>query len=438
MSTFETAVYQNEYLAAGATEVDAIVRVTATGSGTDAVAADAVPTGAAEIVIVDTSGSMDHPRTKINEARTATIAAIDCLRDGVEFAVIQGAGLPAQVYPRDGGLAIAGEETREAARRAVQKIKAGGGTAMGRWLTAAADLFADSSAGLKHAILLTDGLNEGESERELEQALEHCIGRFQCDCRGVGADWEVAELRRIASALLGTVDLVREPEGLRAEFTAMMEQAMGKGLADVQLRVWTPRDAEVVFVKQVAPTIEDLTARRTTVSDQVGAYPTGAWGDESRDYHVRVRVPARALGEKMLAARVSLVVGDESLGESRIICVWTDDEAMSTRLDPEVAHATGQTDLADAIQQGFDALSHGDEGAATFLIGRAVKIAAKSGDTARIEALSRIVEIDDAESGTVRLKRDFDRIDAIELNAGSSKTFRLRDPDTLAPQDASP
>ena len=33
-------------------------------------------------------------------------------------------------------------------------------------------------------------------------------GKFQCDCRGVGVDWQVAEVRRIAQALLGTVDII--------------------------------------------------------------------------------------------------------------------------------------------------------------------------------------------------------------------------------------
>jgi hypothetical protein len=347
--------------------------------------------------------------------------------------VVAGNGRAQSVYPGDESLAIASPETRDAARRAINHLRAGGGTAMGQWLEYARSSFAQSSAELRHAILLTDGMNEGESPEQLDQALAKCAGVFQCDCRGVGADWEVAELRRIASTLLGTVDLVREPEGLRAEFTALMQQAMGKGIAEVQLRVWTPRDAEVVFVKQVAPTIEDLTARRTAMSEQIGAYPTGAWGEESRDYHVRVRVPARALGDKMLAARVSLVVGDDVLAEGKLLWVWTDDEAMSTRLDPEVAHATGQAELADAIQQGLDALAHGDDGGATFLIGRAVKIASKAGDTARIEALRRIVEIDDPASGTVRLKRDVDRRDVLAVDAGSSKTTRIRQPEDASP-----
>jgi len=59
----------------------------------------------------------------------------------------------------------------------------------------------------------------------------------------------------------------------------------------------------------------------------------------------------------MLAARISMAVGDEVLAEGKILCVWTADEAMSTRLDPEVAHATGQAELADVLQRGLDALT---------------------------------------------------------------------------------
>ena len=46
---------------------------------------------------------------------------------------------------------------------------------------------------------------------------------------------------------------------------AMMDAAMGKETGDVALRLWTPQGAEVAFVKQVAPAIEDLTARADAV-----------------------------------------------------------------------------------------------------------------------------------------------------------------------------
>ena len=55
----------------------------------------------------------------------------------------------------------------------------------------------------RHAILLTDGENHNESPEQLTQPIAAVTGRFQCDCRGVGVDWQVAEVRRIAQALLG-------------------------------------------------------------------------------------------------------------------------------------------------------------------------------------------------------------------------------------------
>ena len=103
MTEFAADTYQNEFLARGATHVDALVTVAASGAD-DVVAGPA----AAEIVIVDVSGSMKFPRTKIKAAIVATCAAIDCIRDGVRFAVIAGADDARQVYP------FAGLETASA------------------------------------------------------------------------------------------------------------------------------------------------------------------------------------------------------------------------------------------------------------------------------------------------------------------------------------
>src|SRR5262249_19197213 len=156
----------------------------------------------------------------------------------------------------------------------------------------------EGEAGVRHAILLTDGRDESEMPKDLEAALARAAGRFQCDCRGVGADWEVAELRRVANALLGSVGLVADPRRLGDDFEAMMRQAMGKSVADVELRVWTPQGAEVQFFKQVAPEILDLTSAGQRVNDLTVAYPGGAWGDESRDYHLAMRVTPGGLGDE--------------------------------------------------------------------------------------------------------------------------------------------
>jgi len=424
---FTVDIYQNEYLPEGGQDVSAVITVT---SG-ETVPAAAEEADGAEIIIIDCSGSMGSPRTKIAEARAATMAAVDVIRDGVAFAVIAGSTSARPVFPTDGTMAVADPASRRAAQQAVSRLRPGGGTAIGQWLRLAERMFSANPATLRHAILLTDGKNQHERPAQLDEAISLCEGEFSCDCRGVGTDWEVGELRRISSALLGTVDIVPDPAGLAADFAAMMQAAMGKQVADVALRVWTPQHASVRFMKQVAPAVADLTARRTQAGPQAGDYPTGAWAPgESRDYHLGVRVAAAGVGQEMLAARVSLVTGDPAapdvLGQGLVRAIWTDDEALSTRINAHIAHYTGQAELARAIQDGLEARKQGDEETATAKLGRAVALAEQSGNEDTAKLLARVVDVVDAATGTVRLKRQVDDADEMALDTRSTKTVRTR------------
>lgn len=425
---FAVEVYQNEYLSSGSTEVNAIITVTSSGAPTG----PATSGGAAEVIIIDCSGSMHVPRTKLTAAKQATAAAIDTLRDGVEFAVVAGTDEARLVYPYQHGLVVSSPTTRAEAKQAVAQLAANGGTAIGKWLALADSLFARSSAPMRHAILLTDGQNMHETPRQLAATLQQVTGHFVCDCRGVGTDWEVKELRTIADTLLGSVDIVAQPEDLEADFRAMATGAMDKAVADVSLRLWTPQGATVKFVKQVEPTLVDLTARRTDTTPREGDYPTGSWGSETRDYHVCVQVPAAATGEKMMAGRVSLVVPgtggnpDQVLGKGRILAVWTEDTALSTRINREVAHYTGQAELAAAIQEGLEARKAGDVETATAKLGRAVQLATETGHSDTAKLLAKVVDVEDARTGTVRLKRKVEAVDEMTLDTRSSKTMRVR------------
>ncbi|MEV6394773.1 VWA domain-containing protein [Streptomyces sp. NPDC051907] len=440
---FSVDVYQNEYLPEGGREVNAIVTVTSTGGGTSGgvplTGATAAPSsipgqapGAAVVIMVDCSGSMDYPPTKMRNARDATAAAVDTLRDGTAFAVIAGTHVAAEVYPGDGRLAVADATTRAQAKEALRRLSAGGGTAIGTWLKLADRLLSSSDVPIRHGILLTDGRNEHESPDDLRTALEACAGRFTCDARGVGTDWEVKEVTGIASALLGTADIVADPGGLAADFTRMMENAMGKEVADVALRLWTPVGVEIAFVKQVAPTVEELTGRRTEAGPRAGDYPTGSWGDESRDYHVCVKVPEAGIGQEMLAARVSLIVPAADGGTPQVLsqglvrAVWTDDMSASTSINPQVAHYTGQAELAQVIQQGLDARKAGDFDGATAKLGRAVQLAADSGNEDTAKLLSKVVDVVDAATGTVRLKAKVAEADEMTLETRSTKTVRVK------------
>ncbi|KPI18603.1 von Willebrand factor type A [Actinobacteria bacterium OK074] len=436
---FSVDVYQNEYLPEGGREVNAIVTVTATGGGTigSAVAAPHLfapgqGPSAAVVVMVDCSGSMDYPPAKMRGAREATAAAIDTLRDGTHFAVVGGTHVAKEVYPGGGRLAVADATTRDQAKQALRRLNAGGGTAIGTWLRLAERLLSSADVSIRHGILLTDGRNEHEKPEELRSALDDCAGRYTCDARGVGTDWEVKEVTAIASALLGTADIVADPAALSADFTQMMETAMGKEVADVALRLWTPVGTTIKFVKQVAPTVEDLTGRRTEAGPRAGDYPTGSWGDESRDYHVCVEVPVADLGREMLAARVSLVVPQpdgsvQNLGAQGLVrAVWTDDMVASTSINPQVAHYTGQAELARAIQQGLDLRKAGDFDGATARLGRAVQLASASGNADTAKLLAKVVDVVDEATGTVRLKARVADADEMTLETRSTKTVRVK------------
>jgi len=430
-SGFTVDVDQNQYLPEGGREISAIVTVTSAADAARLAGPGPEPEGSAEIIIIDCSGSMEHPRTKIAEARAATAAAVDMVRDGVLFSVIAGTNLAWPTFPADGSMARADAASRAAAKQAVAGLRAGGGTAIGQWLELARQTFAGYPATLRHAILLTDGKNQHESPEQLAAAIRECEGVFSCDCRGVGTDWEVNELRAISTALLGSVDIVPDPAGLAADFAAMMQSAMGKQVADVALRVWTPQHATVRFVKQVAPTVDDLTGRRTPAGPQAGDYPTGAWGpDESRDYHVGVEVTPAGVGQEMLAARVSLVAkspsGAEVLGQGLVRAIWTDDEALSTKINSRVAHYTGQAELAAVIQDGLEARKQGDEETATAKLGRAVALAHQSGNEETAKLLAKVVDVVDAETGTVRLRKQVEDADEMALDTRSTKTVRAR------------
>src|SRR6478609_8104760 len=425
MAEFSAEVFQNEFLSDGATDVHAIVTVTCSGAGT---AGGGAAGGVAEIIMVDTSGSMSG--RNMEAAKHAAQVAVDQILDGTWFAIVGGSHVANRAFPYPNArMAMVQMEpgARAEAKRAISMLTPGGGTAMSTWLRLADQLFATvPQATQRHAILLTDGKNESEPRANLSAAVRDVTGHFQCDARGVGSRWQVDELREIATALLGSVDLIADPSQIAADFEALMRASMARGVANADLRVWAPQGAQVLFVRQVAPTVEDLTPRRRDVNPLTGAYPTGAWGDESRDFHVAVRLAAKAVGAEQLAARVQLALGDEVVAQSLVKALWSDDDALTARINPEVAHYTGQTELAEAIQDGLAAKAAGDDATATAKLGRAVQLAAETGNDEATAKLKKVVDIEEPGTGKVRLKRSVDKLDEMALDTASTKTSRVR------------
>lgn len=416
---FRAETFQNEFLPAGSREVHAIMTVTA-GEGTAAAGGGERLFG----MICDVSGSMEGG--KIHAAKGALAKMVGMLPPECSFFIVAGADAAHLVCP----VVRADAVGKQQALSAIHGMRAFGGTRISNWMHLALDQFRQRPGGVKQALLLTDGQNDDGDKAPLESVLGECEGVFQCDCRGVGTDWQVEQMRLISGKLLGTVDIIATPGEIESDFRGILEKALAKTVSDVFLRLWTPQGASVKFCKEVSPEIVDLTRRAREVKAQTREYPTGAWGKgESRDFHFCIEVAPGAVGDEVLAGRASLVFTERGVenkvAEARILAVWTDDDAKSTKINRVVAHYTGQAELAQSIQEGLDAKARGDGDRATALLGRAVKIAHDSGNEATAKLLRRVVDVEDAEKGTVRLKAGVAKEDSMALETRSTKTARI-------------
>ena len=106
--------------------------------------------------------------------------------------------------------------------------------------------------------------------------------------------------------------------------------------------------------------------------------------------------------------------------------MWSSDDTLTTRIDPAVAHYTGQAELAEAIQDGLAAKASGDTATATTKLGRAVQLAAETGNEEATTRLGR-----SSRSTTPRPVRSscaaaVDKLDEMALDTASTKTTRVK------------
>ncbi len=264
MTAFSAQVAQNQYLAQGADLVHAVMSVTSGSATAAAPALAGARQSLVEALIVDCSGSMDGE--KIIQTRQAVSKAIELLHDDTWFCVIAGTADAKVIVP----LTQATPESRQSAEKTVRRLNASGGTAMSTWLRTALAELGKKPGGIHHALLLTDGKDQSEHESALDAALAQCEGRFQCDARGVGTDWEPAQLRKISAKLLGTLDIIPSPDQIEADFRQVIEGAMGKSVGNVSLRLWTPVGAKIEFCRLVYPEQFDLTERGCRPQESAG------------------------------------------------------------------------------------------------------------------------------------------------------------------------
>ncbi|MDR1852360.1 MAG: VWA domain-containing protein [Propionibacteriaceae bacterium] len=324
MAEYEAKVYQNEFLPVGATDVNAIVSFARRSQG--------VARGAAgEIIAVDTSGSMGK---KLNTARATALAILQRLADGTPFALIAGTHRAYLAYPEvttGSGMDLIDSATRARAKEALRRLVPDGGTAFGTWLKLAALLFQSASVPEpRHLTIITDGGNRNELPSQLTAAIDSCKGQFSCDVL-VLDEQPHPELEQIAGSLGGKVVVMPPQDQLGPLLDLLLHQQTDAVDRQVQLRLWLPKDAQLLYLRRVAPDLEEF---HPSFDGQFALLPSADWSDEEREYHLGVRLPPRSLGKEQLAARLELLQAGSARASARVIAKWQASESQAEPLTP--------------------------------------------------------------------------------------------------------
>jgi len=420
---FKIESFFNPHLSAGADRIDAVLTVSAApGEGP---AVNIRHGGRAIAFVIDRSGSMQDDR-RIEAAKHAARICIDLLDETTRFCVIAFNHESRVLIP----LSPATLQNKERAHREIKRLTGDGGTVFSAALLATREQLLRLDGGIRYALFLTDGENDAEDKAALGHAVDCCKGLFQCDGRGVGSDWTKTDLTFIANTLLGNADIIPNAEMMETAFREAIAAALAKGVADVRLRLWSPKTVTLATIKQVSPEIVDLGTLKVRKDDKTIEVPTGAWAGESRDYHLTLTFAPGEVGDEMLACRPSVVYESDGkevvTAAAPVVATWTSDATLATRISPQVAHYTGQQELADSIREGLAARERGDVDQATKLLGNAAKIAANSGNEEVTRRLKHVVDIVDAPQGTVRLKTAVSKADELVLDMGGTRTVKRK------------
>jgi hypothetical protein len=421
---FTVQAFYNPHLPPGGERLDAVLTVACDATDGAPAAGGRAASKRFVAIVLDCSGSM-FGDGKIEAAKHAARRAIAALPPNTLFTVIA-FGDDAHKVVNTGPATTA---NKGLADRVVQNLGNAGGTRMSRALAAVRAEVNALPGAIAWTYFLTDGANQGEKSSMLAHEIEACKGLFQCDCRGIGVDWEPGELRHISNALLGTADAVPDPENLDADLNASLRAALSKGVSGVSLDLWKPATAKLVSLRQMQPDNVDVTTLGKPKSERVTSFDIGSWGKETRDYHAVFEVQDGEIGDEMLVCRPSVVWNGDGAEQKSppcppIVATWSEDAELTTRINPEVAHYTGQAEIASSIREGLAARDRGNAEEATRLLGRAAQLAQQSGNEEVTRRLSKVVDVVDAELGTVRLKKNVSKGEELELEMGGTRTVR--------------
>lgn len=323
---FKAEVFQSQHSCGNIAEVHAILTITATAPVAPRVKPERI-----FAVLCDVSGSMAG--AKMEAAKGALSRWVRTLPEDAYFFILAGSETARLVSP----LLPANDLYKGQALRAIEQMRAFGGTRLSRWLWLALDQFRYSPTAIRQVLLLTDGQNDANDTQALHAAVADCQGAFRCDCCGLGTACDLQELRAVASRLSGTAEMITTQQLVRTDFSSVFQMVSPEPASEIFLRLWTPTESTLSFCKEITSETIDYTPRARIVSPQIREYPTGLWtpGD-SRDFHLCFEVQSDKLGQQKYAGIATVLCSKQGseveLAEAQVMTAWAQACSASNRI----------------------------------------------------------------------------------------------------------
>jgi Ca-activated chloride channel family protein len=194
-------------------------------------------------VVLDHSGSMTG--AKLEKAKQAATQLVDQLAPDDIFSLV--------IYSSQTQVLVPAQKVKdkEALKRSIERISAGGNTALYSGVKAGADQVAEylSSKRISRVILLSDGLaNVGPSStRELKQLGNELAGRnISVTTIGVGEDYNEDLMAGLAEASDANYYYVKDTEKLPAIFAKELGEMLTVAAREVRIEITCPKGVRPV------------------------------------------------------------------------------------------------------------------------------------------------------------------------------------------------
>ena len=250
------------------------------------------------VLVLDTSGSMDN--VKMDQARRALKHCLGQLRAKDRFAIIT---FSTNVRKYRDNLVEANEEQLDNARKWVDGLRAGGGTAIQHALDAAMEIRGSEEGRSFTMVFFTDGqptIGEMRPEKIVKNVTDKNSANTRIFTFGVGDDVNTALLDQLSDNTRAVSTYVRPAEDIEAKVSSLYGKISHPVLANVKLTtsdniklqdIYPIRLPDLFFGGQL------VVLGKFTGQGAAAVKLSGQVGKETREFAYDVTFPSRTTGE---------------------------------------------------------------------------------------------------------------------------------------------